>query len=213
MQLNSLKDLYLEQLKDLYSAEQQLTEALPKMAKAASNADLKNAFRTHLEETKNQVKRLEKLFNGLDEDPSGETCEAMEGLISEGEDIVEAKGDAATRDAALIAAAQRVEHYEISGYGTVVAYARTLGRSEDVSILEETLEEEKDADELLNDIALEEVNSAAVKSASEQRGNGKPESADDLSYEDLYREARKMDIRGRSKMNKNQLAKAVQKTA
>lgn len=212
MEINSLKDLYLEELRDLYDAEQQLVEALPEMAKAASDSELKKALQEHLKETKGQVQRLERVFKNLGEEPSGKSCEAMEGLIAEGEDILEAKGSAAARDAALIAAAQRVEHYEIAGYGTVVAYARTLRRNQDVEILEETLEEEKHADELLNDIALESVNQQALGSDSEQSdsGDGRSSSAEDKSYEELYRQAKKQDIRGRSKMNKSQLARAVQ---
>lgn len=212
MQLNSLKDLYVTELRDLFDAEQQLIEALPKMAQAATNQDLKKVFQQHLKETKNQVQRLEKVFKNLGQEPSGKTCEAMEGLISEGEEIVEAKGNAAARDAALIAAAQRVEHYEISGYGTVVAYARTLRRQEDVNLLEQTLEEEKDADELLNDVALEQVNreAASAESESEHGEDGQPSrAADGQTYEELYQEARKKDIKGRSKMSKEQLAKAL----
>ena len=212
MELKSLKDLYVEQLKDLYSAEKQLTEALPKMAKAASSAELKEAFQEHLQETKGHVQRLEQIFKNLDEKPSGETCEAMEGLIEEGEEVVEARGDAAARDAALIAAAQRVEHYEIAGYGTVAAYARTLRRTEDSKILEETLDEEKNADELLNDIALGSVNQAAAKQEGAGNGQGGQEvETDEMSYDDLYQKARDLGISGRSGMNKNQLKKAVER--
>lgn len=212
MELNSLKDLYMEELRDLYDAEKQLVEALPKVAKAASNAELKQAIQEHLTQTKGHVQRLERVFKNLGEKPSGKSCEAMEGLVAEGEDVVEAKGSAAARDAALIAAAQRVEHYEISGYGTVVAYARTLRRTQEADLLEETLEEEKNADELLNDIALETVNPQAAQGDGEQTRatDGESQSAEEQTYEELYRQARKRDIRGRSKMNKSQLAKAVQ---
>lgn len=210
MELQNLQDLYIEQLQDLYNAEKQLTEALPKMAKAASNTQLKEAFQNHLQETKGHIERLENLFGKLDKSPSGKKCEGMEGLIEEGEEMVEARGNDDARDAALIASAQRVEHYEIAGYGTVVAYARTLRRSEEVNILEETLEEEKDADELLNDIALSGLNEAAARHGDGQDRQARSEGQ---SYDELYQKARELNIRGRSGMNKDQLSRAVEREA
>lgn len=153
LKLESLRDLYLTELRDLYSAEKQLIEALPKMAEAATSPALKAAFRTHLQETEGHVSRLEQIFEAANEKPGGETCEAMKGLIEEGELYVDAKGSDEVRDAGLIAAAQKVEHYEIAGYGTVRTYAKLLGRTEIANLLQQTLEEEKEADQTLSRIA------------------------------------------------------------
>ena len=157
----TLRDLYLNELRDLYSAETQLLEALPKMADAASSSELKEAFTAHLTETDGHVRRLEQIFEALGEEPSGETCKAMEGLIEEGEDYVEASGDKQVRDAGLIGAAQRVEHYEIAGYGTTRTLATRLGESEAADSLQATLEEEEEADRTLTAIAESDVNPAA----------------------------------------------------
>lgn len=162
MKLNTLRDLYLEQLRDLYSAETQLAEALPMMVENATHTELKQALRDHLEETRTHVERLERIFESLDERPSGEECKAMKGLIKEGNEIMKKRGDDDVRDAAIIAAAQRVEHYEISGYGTVATYAEMLGRRQDHDLLGQTLTEEKNADQLLNRIALQVVNIDAM---------------------------------------------------
>jgi ferritin-like metal-binding protein YciE len=153
MQLNSLKDLYIEQLRDLYSAETQLVDALPKMAQAATSPDLKKAFQGHLDETKSQKQRLERIFSALGTSPQGETCKAMEGLIKEGEDIIKAPAQSPVKDAALIAAAQRVEHYEMAGYGTVRTFASELGYDDAKSLLQQTLDEEGNANKKLNAIA------------------------------------------------------------
>lgn len=164
MKMNSLRDLYVEQLRDLYSAETQLVDALPKMIEKTSHSELKQALRNHLEETRTHVERLERIFQSLDERPGGETCQAMKGLIKEGEEIIKKRGDDDVRDAGIIAAAQRVEHYEIAGYGTVATYAEMLNRMEDHRILGETLADEKNADQLLNRIALQVVNIDALHS-------------------------------------------------
>jgi len=161
MKLESLRDLYVEQLKDLYSAETQLVDALPKMAEAATHPQLKTAFRDHLAETRQHVERLEKIFSGMNEKPKGETCEGMKGLVKEGEEMMKMKGEPEVIDAGLIAAAQRVEHYEIAGYGTVRTYAELLGEPEAVRILERTLKEEEMADEKLTQIAESRVNEEA----------------------------------------------------
>lgn len=158
---NNLEDLLHEQIADLYDAERRLCDALPKMASAASSPQLKDAFNSHLSETKTQVQRLESVFELLGKKPERETCDAMRGLISEGEEMVEAKGDANVRDAALIAAAQRVEHYEMAGYGSARSFAAQIGRDDIASILQETLEEEKAADSKLTSIAEAGVNVAA----------------------------------------------------
>jgi ferritin-like metal-binding protein YciE len=162
MKLESLKDLYLAQLKDLYSAEDQLVDALPKMAEAAHTPELKNAFREHLNQTKQHVDRLEQIFRKLSLSPKGETCEGMKGLIKEGQEMIKMKGEPEVIDAGLIAAAQRVEHYEMAGYGTVRTYAELLGDQEAVRLLERTLQEEEEADEKLTEIAESHINQEAL---------------------------------------------------
>jgi ferritin-like metal-binding protein YciE len=165
MKLNTLHDLYLQQLKDLYSAEKQLIDALPDMAKEANLDDLKQAFSEHLQQTKLQKDRLEKIGKNLGEDLSGETCQAMKGLIKEGKEMIKQKAADPVKDAGLIAAAQRVEHYEIAGYGTVCTFAEMLGRTDDLKLLQETLSEEKNTDDKLNKIAKRTVDPAALQSA------------------------------------------------
>jgi ferritin-like metal-binding protein YciE len=158
MQLKSLHALYIEQLQDLYSAETQLIEALPKMAKAATNPDLTKGFQDHLVQTKEHVSRLETILKAHGEKTSGHTCKGMEGLLKEGEEMIKARGDAAVRDAGLIAAAQRVEHYEIAGYGTVCTYAEQMSHTEDLMTLRQTLAEEKATDARLTQVAERSVN-------------------------------------------------------
>jgi len=158
MSLDSMEDLFVHELKDLYSAEKQILKALPKMAKKASNQDLKDAFQKHIDQTEHQVERIEKIFESLNGKPRGVKCKSMEGLIEEGKDIMEEKMPESLLDAALIGAAQRVEHYEIAAYGTVRDFARRLGMEEAVRLLQETLDEEAETDELLTSIA-ERVNS------------------------------------------------------
>ena len=155
-----LKKLYIDELKDLYSAENQLVKALPKLAKAASSKELKAGFEEHLEQTKGHVQRLEQIFEMLDESPKGKKCRGMEGLVEEGSEVMEEDFEDAVLDAALIGAAQRVEHYEIAGYGTVRALAEELGESDHASLLEETLEEEKETDEKLTQLA-KQINAQA----------------------------------------------------
>lgn len=162
MKLDNLHKLYVEQLKDIYSAETQLVEALPKMAKAASSEDLKQAFQSHLDETRGHVKRLEDIFQNLDYKPTGQKCKGMEGLIEEGDEMAGEDADEDVRDAGLIAAAQRVEHYEIAAYGTVRTYAQALGRNDDVSILQQTLDEEYEADDKLTELAEGHINAEAM---------------------------------------------------
>ena len=157
MKIASLDQLLEDELKDLFNAEGQLVKALPKMAKAASDAALKKAFTGHLKETKGQVDRLTKIGKLLGIKLSGKKCKAMEGLLEEGKEILEADGPAAVIDAALIGAAQRVEHYEIAGYGTARAFAEHLGNSKVVRLLQQTLDEESAADEKLSAISLDKV--------------------------------------------------------
>jgi ferritin-like metal-binding protein YciE len=164
-EFNSLNDLFVNQIEDLYDAENRLTQALPKMADAANSSQLKQAFQSHLTETQGHVRRLEQIFREINIEPKRETCQAMKGLIAEGEEIIKASGDPDVKDAALIAAAQRVEHYEMSGYGSARAFARRLGLSQAASLLQQTLEEEKAADEKLNTIAESSVNQRATTAA------------------------------------------------
>jgi len=161
LKLDSLRDLLIEELRDLYNAETQLVDALPKMAEAASSHELKSAFEHHLEETRRHVSRLDSIFKQIDEKSSGETCEAMKGLVKEGEIFIKAEGDPDVRDAGLIGAAQRVEHYEMAGYGTVRALARRLGDNQMAEILQQTLNEEGEANKKLTSIAESQVNVAA----------------------------------------------------
>jgi ferritin-like metal-binding protein YciE len=160
---NSLDDLLIEQIEDLYDAEHRLIQALPKMADAAHSPQLQSAFREHLRETEGHARILEQVFRDLNKEPERETCEAMKGLIQEGEEMVSAEGDPAVKDAALIAAAQRVEHYEISGYGTARTFAERLGLSEVARQLEQILEQEKSADKKLTEIAEENINLVAAE--------------------------------------------------
>src|SRR3954467_9402194 len=158
MKLESLENLFVHELKDLLSAEKQLVKALPKMAKGASSDALRAAIEEHLVQTKGQVERLEKVFSLIDKAPRAEHCKAMEGLIEEGGDLLEEEGEDAVKDAALIGAAQKVEHYEISGYGTARALAELLGLDKAVKLLQETLDEEKETDAKLTELAMSEVN-------------------------------------------------------
>jgi ferritin-like metal-binding protein YciE len=153
MKLKTLEDLLLHELKDLYSAEHQLLKALPKMAKAATNEDLKAGFEEHFEQTKGHAERLDKIAEILDKKLTGHKCKAMEGLVEEGSELISEDAEDAIRDAGLIGAAQRVEHYEIAGYGTARSIARHLGHEDIADILEETLEEEKETDEKLTELA------------------------------------------------------------
>jgi ferritin-like metal-binding protein YciE len=153
MKLENLQQLFVKELRDLYDAETQITEALPKMIEAASHPELKNALEEHLHVTKNQIARLDRIFLTLQEKPTGESCKGMKGLLKEGDDLISADGDPSTVDAGIISAAQRVEHYEMAGYGTVRTYAELLGREEFANLLQETLDEEKQADETLTEIA------------------------------------------------------------
>jgi ferritin-like metal-binding protein YciE len=151
--MESVRELLIEQMRDLYDAEKQLVKALPKLAKTASNDQLKEAFESHLEQTRGHVQRLEQAFEALNQRPRSKPCEAMKGLIEEGKETMEEDLEDALMDSALIAAAQKVEHYEIAGYGTLKTWARSLGLDEVAELLEATLEEEKEADQKLTEVA------------------------------------------------------------
>jgi len=168
---NSLRELYVEQLKDLYDAEHQLIKALPKLAEASSSDKLRNAFEEHLDKTKQHAQRIEQIFEGMGQKAKTQKCKGMEGLVKEGSEILKEEDDidGEVKDAALIAAAQRVEHYEIAGYGTVRTYANLLGENEAANLLQQTLDEEKEADQTLNEIA-EQINVEAGHGEVEEEG-------------------------------------------
>lgn len=157
-EFDSLETLFVDQLEDLYDAEQRLTKALPKMADAASDPALRSAFQEHLRQTENQIVRLQRVFELMGKEPHAKTCEAMKGLIAEGDEVIDARGSADVKDAALIAAAQRVEHYEIAGYGTVRNFALRLGNEEAARLLQETLDEEGATDKKLTELAERSIN-------------------------------------------------------
>lgn len=168
MALHTLHDLFVDELKDLYNAEKQLLKAIPKMAKAATHAQLKSAFNDHLEVTRNQVMRLEEIFQGLDKKPTGKVCKAMQGLVAEANDLMAEEADDNVKDAALIASAQRIEHYEIAGYGCVRTFAKVLGLKGIASQLQETLNEEGQADKSLTNLAESIINAEAEESDGDE---------------------------------------------
>jgi ferritin-like metal-binding protein YciE len=165
MHMQDLQDLYVEELRDLYNAEKQLVKALPKMAKKASHDELKEAFTTHLDETKGHVERLEEIFGKLGKRAGGKTCKAMQGIVEEGKEMMEEDAEPEVLDAALIAAAQRAEHYEIAAYGTVRTYAKLLGDKQAAKLLQSTLDEEGKTDKLLTQIAENSINVDAQQPA------------------------------------------------
>ncbi len=169
MKIETMEDLFLEQVEDLYDAEKRLVKALPKMAEAATSTSLRQAFESHLLETEGHVSRLEKIFRTLGQDPKSHTCDAMKGLISEGDDVVSDIDPSPLRDAGLIAAANRVEHYEIAGYGSARTFADILGLTEAASLLERTLQEEKEADRKLTQLAESMINDEALRSPVSHR--------------------------------------------
>lgn len=160
--INSLEDLFIMELKDMYNAEKQITKALPKMIEAASHKELKDKFKRHLEVTQKQISRLEEVFDMLDMEPEEEHCEGMAGIIKDGELIVSAQGNPKAKDAGLIAAAQKVEHYEISSYGTLRTFAHTLGYDDVAEKLQKTLDEESKSDKMLSKVAESSVNPSAT---------------------------------------------------
>jgi ferritin-like metal-binding protein YciE len=161
--LESLNDLFVEELRDLYNAENQLVKALPKLAEAATSADLRDALHEHLNQTKNQIERLDKVFESLDVPERGKECVGMKGIIEEGREILKERGAATVKDAGIITAAQKTEHYEIAGYGSVCTFAEQLGYAEQAKLLKQNLSEEKKADELLSRIAERHINKEAKK--------------------------------------------------
>jgi ferritin-like metal-binding protein YciE len=170
VELETLRDLYVDELKDLYSAENQILKALPKMIKAATHRELKRAFTTHERQTRQQVKRLERIFKQLDESPRGKKCVGMEGLLKEGAELIKEKPEPDVLDAGLIGKAQHVEHYEMAGYGCCRTYARLLGYDEQADLLQQTLNEEGDTDKLLTQIAETGINVDAEDGGGEEDG-------------------------------------------
>jgi len=162
--VNSVENLFIEELKDLYSAETQITKTLPKLAEAASSSDLKNAFEHHLKETEGQIQRLDKAFEMLEVSPKGKTCDGMKGILSEGAEMLKETSAGNIRDIALISAAQRVEHYEMAAYGTVRSYAEILNKQQIAGLLQETLDEEKAADKKLTEIS-HKINGRVLRAA------------------------------------------------
>ncbi len=168
MKINTLQDLYVEELRDIYNAETQLVKALPKVAQAATSDELRTAVEDHLEQTKEQIERLDQIFESLGAASKGKKCKAMEGLLEECSELLEEDIAEPVLDAALIAACQRVEHYEIAVYGTLATFAKLLGRDEDADLLGQTLDEEKEADEMLTDIAESTINAEAQSSGESE---------------------------------------------
>jgi len=183
MKIKNLNDLFLNELRDIYHAEKQLLKALPKMAKAASSDELRNAFDGHLQETRQHVQRLEQVFQEFDEKAKGKTCEAMEGLVAEGSEVMDKASEPAALDAGLIASAQKVEHYEIASYGTLVSWANRLGRARAADLLKQTLAEEKAADEKLTSIAERRSNPEADGGQARTGGAGDDESGQEQGGE------------------------------
>jgi ferritin-like metal-binding protein YciE len=170
MSLDSLEKLFLEELRDIYNAEKQILRALPKMAKAADSVQLKQAFTRHLEQTEGQVRRLERIFRDLGQAVRGKACKGMEGLLEEGKEVLEKEGDPAVIDAALIASAQRVEHYEIAAYGCLRTYAQLLGHTQSEQLLQQTLEEEEATDKKLTELGEGGINQAAATAGAGVEG-------------------------------------------
>jgi ferritin-like metal-binding protein YciE len=168
MELESLRALYVDELKDLYNAEGQILKALPRMAKAASNRQLRQAFTEHERITRRQVQRLERIFKDLDESPRGKKCHGMQGLLEEGKELMAEKPEPEVLDAGLISKAQHVEHYEIAGYGTVRAWAQQLGFDQHVTLLQQTLDEEGEADKILTQLAETSINIEAADESDEE---------------------------------------------
>ena len=168
MKINTLQDLYVEELQDIYNAETQLVKALPKAIEACTSDELRSALEDHLDQTKEHVERLDQIFESLDESPKGKKCAAMEGLIKECQETIAEDMKEEIKDAAIIAACQRIEHYEIAVYGTVSTFAKLLGREDDLDLLGQTLDEEKEADETLTDIAENTINVEAAEEGEEE---------------------------------------------
>jgi ferritin-like metal-binding protein YciE len=190
-EMGTLHEAFVEELRDIFDGEKQLTKALPKMAKAANSPELRQAIESHLEETRQQVTRLEQVFASLDEKARGKHCEGIAGIIEEGQAIMQEEFDEATADACLIAAAQRAEHYEMATYGTLVAWARAMGHDEAADLLQETLDEEKAADEKLNELAEGGINEQAAEGAHQDEDQEEEEEEQPVGAGSSKRSARR----------------------
>ena len=168
MKLNNLKDLYIEELRDLYSAESQILKALPKVIEECTSEELRSSLEDHLEQTKEQVERLDEVFENLGASAKGKKCAAMEGLVKECQELLSEEMEENVKDAAIISACQKIEHYEIASYGTVCTWAKLLDRDDDLDLLGQTLDEEKEADENLTDVAESNINPEAAEGESEE---------------------------------------------
>ena len=210
MKIDNLQALFLHELKDAYDFEHRILEGLEEMEQAADAEPLQQAFRQHYQQTEGQIERLERVFAELGEEPTREPCDGIQGILEEGSEVAEADGDPAAIDAALIAGAQRVEHYEIAAYGTLRAFAEHLGYDGAAKLLQQTLDEESKTDEKLTRLAVDNINrQAAEGGGSSARGASSGDGADGKTKEELYEKARELDVEGRSKMSKEELAEEV----
>jgi ferritin-like metal-binding protein YciE len=201
MALETLHDLWVHELKDLYSAERQLVQALPKMAKAATSEELRTALENHLAETEEQAARIEQILESFDESPRGQKCAGMEGLIEEGKDFLKEEADDDVLDAGIIVNAQKVEHYEIATYGAVVEYARMMGHTDALQLLEQTLQEEKNADQLLNQLAEGGINALAERDSNNEMSEEETEESETTARKSTSRGGMKKSS-GRSRSSK-----------
>ena len=201
MALETLHDLWVHELKDLYSAERQLVQALPKMAKAATSEELRTALENHLAETEEQAARIEQILESFDESPRGQKCAGMEGLIEEGKDFLKEEADDDVLDAGIIVNAQKVEHYEIATYGAVVEYARMMGHTDALQLLEQTLQEEKNADQLLNQLAEGGINALAERDSNNEMGEEETDESETTARKSTSRGGMKKSS-GRSRSSK-----------
>jgi ferritin-like metal-binding protein YciE len=204
MKIENLEALFLHELKDAYDFEHRILDGLEEMEEAASDSGLRQAFRQHHQQTERQIERLERVFAEIGEEPEREPCDGIQGILEEGSEVASADGAPAAIDAALIAGAQRVEHYEIAAYGTLRAFAEHLGHDRAAKLLQETLDEESQTDEKLTRLAVDNVNRQAAAA-----GGGSGSRAEDKTKEELYEEAKELGVEGRSQMSKEELAEEV----
>ncbi len=190
MKNTGLKQLYIDELKDAFNAENQLVKALPKMAKAASSTELRQGFEQHLEQTREHVQRIEQIFQSLDDSPKGKKCKGMQGIVEEGDEVSTEDYEESVMDAALISAAQRVEHYEIAAYGTLIEFAKLLGESEHVDLLEQTLQEEKETDQKLTELA-KTINQEAISGSEADEESGNKEASNKVGSKAPLRKTRR----------------------
>lgn len=210
MKIENLQALFLHELKDAYDFEHRILDGLEEMERAADAEPLQQAFREHHQQTERQIERLERVFAEIGEEPEREPCDGIQGILEEGSEVAEADGDPAAIDAALIAGAQRVEHYEIAAYGTLRAFAEHLGYAQAAKLLQETLDEESATDEKLTRLAVDNVNRDAARGGEGREGSrASSGDADDKTKQELYDEAKELGVEGRSQMSKEELAEEV----